>query len=223
MRPGDEPPGTTIRVAPFGDRGFLLEPVGDDADLPVGACTAWVLGVAQLARIRYPDASAVAGLASVLLVFESPNARPSELAGILRWVLPDQPGATNRRVIDIPTRYDGPDLAEVARGLGLPAAELVARHRDAAWTVAAVGFSPGFGYLTSADPVFGAVPRRSEPRPRVPAGSVALAAGMTAVYPSPTPGGWNLIGRTDVTLFDAAQDPPALLRVGDHVRFDEWP
>ncbi len=93
------------------------------------------------------------------------------------------------------------------------------RHLAATWTVAAVGFSPGFGYLTSDDPVFGQVPRRADPRRRVPAGSVALAGGMCAVYPSATPGGWQLIGTSDVSLFDPDAVSPALLAAGDAVRF----
>lgn len=123
------------------------------------------------------------------------------------------------RVHRMPTRYDGPDLVDVADALGMPAAELVARHVATTWTVAAIGFSPGFGYLTCEDPLFAAIPRRADPRPRVPSGSVALAAGMCAVYPSASPGGWQLVGTTDVRLFDVTVDPPALLSVGDLVRF----
>jgi KipI family sensor histidine kinase inhibitor len=97
------------------------------------------------------------------------------------------------------------------------------RHGRAEWTVAALGFSPGFGYLTCPDPLFSSVPRRADPRPRVPAGSVALAAGMCAVYPSATPGGWQLVGSTDRVLFDPGQDPPAVLAAGDRIVFDELP
>jgi KipI family sensor histidine kinase inhibitor len=89
--------------------------------------------------------------------------------------------------------------------------------------VAALGFSPGFGYLTTTDPLFAQVARRPDPRRRVPAGSVALAAGMCAVYPSPTPGGWQLIGSTKATLFDSEVRPPNLLVVGDLVQFVEVP
>ncbi len=107
--------------------------------------------------------------------------------------------------------------------LGLPVVEVVRRHREAAWTVATVGFSPGFGYLTTEDPLFAGVGRRADPRPRVPRGSVALAAGMSAVYPSATPGGWQLIGSTTAALFDVHAERPALLRVGDRVQFLEVP
>ncbi|HSO03713.1 MAG TPA: carboxyltransferase domain-containing protein, partial [Candidatus Limnocylindrales bacterium] len=124
---------------------------------------------------------------------------------------------------EIPTRYDGPDLPAVAAMLGLPVAEAVHRHRESVWTVAAIGFSPGFGYLTTEDPLFAKIGRRADPRPRVPRGSVALAAGMCAVYPSPTPGGWQLIGSTAAEMFDVNAEHPALLRVGDRVQFVEVP
>ncbi len=123
----------------------------------------------------------------------------------------------------IRTRYDGSDLAEVSAMLRVPSAEVVTRHGAAAWTVAAIGFSPGFGYLTTDDPLFSGVWRRADPRPRVPRGSVALAAGMCAIYPSPTPGGWQVIGSTTAELFDVDARHPALLRVGDRVQFLEAP
>jgi KipI family sensor histidine kinase inhibitor len=122
---------------------------------------------------------------------------------------------------ELPARYDGPDLAAVADLLGLSVEALVARHVATRWVVAAVGFSPGFGYLRPDDPSFAGVPRRSDPRPRVPAGSIAVAAGLGAVYPSASPGGWQLLGRTDAVLFDVDRLPPARLAVGDVVRFRE--
>jgi KipI family sensor histidine kinase inhibitor len=134
-----------------------------------------------------------------------------------------EPSSEAARLHTLPTRYDGPDLADVAAMLHLPAAEVVRRHRAAIWTVAAIGFSPGFGYLTTTDRVFAEVGRRPDPRPKVPRGSVALAAQMCAVYPSATPGGWQLIGSTGAELFDVAAEHPALLRVGDRVEFVEVP
>jgi KipI family sensor histidine kinase inhibitor len=119
----------------------------------------------------------------------------------------------------IPVRYDGPDLAAVARDTGLPPDEVVARHAGGRYTVLLLGFVPGFAYLGGLDPAL-ALPRRASPRRRVPAGSVAIAGEQTAVYPLDTPGGWHLIGSTGLRLFDPGRDPPALLRVGDHVRFE---
>ena len=125
-----------------------------------------------------------------------------------------------RREHVIGVRYDGPDLSDVAAAVGVPVGELVSRHLATEWTVAAVGFAPGFGYLTGPDPLFAELSRRPEPRRRVPVGSVALAAGMCAVYPAASPGGWHLIGTSSVPLFTADRTPPALLAAGDAVRFE---
>jgi len=125
------------------------------------------------------------------------------------------------REITIPACYDpslAPDLAHVADATGLDPEELIARHAGPTYTVRCVGFSPGFAYLGG---LHGSLhlPRRPEPRPRVPAGSVAIAADTTAVYPHATPGGWRLIGRTAEVMFDPARPEPSRLRAGDRVRF----
>jgi inhibitor of KinA len=119
----------------------------------------------------------------------------------------------------IPVIYDGPDLPLVADRTGLTCEEVVARHAARWYHVLLLGFVPGFAFLGGLDPAL-ALPRRSTPRLRVPAGSVGIAGEQTGIYPVETPGGWHLIGRTDVRLFDAARDPPALLQVGDRVRFE---
>jgi len=120
--------------------------------------------------------------------------------------------------LTVPTRYDGPDLDLVARYWGTSAHGVARRHSGTRFRVAFCGFAPGFGYLTGL-PADLAVPRLDQPRARVPAGSVALAGAYTGVYPSASPGGWLLIGRTDLALFDPAADPPARLRPGLAVRF----
>ena len=120
--------------------------------------------------------------------------------------------------VEIPVRYDGEDLAEVAGLTGLDAEEVVRRHTAPEYTVAFLGFSPGFPYLVGLDPAL-EVPRRDTPRTSIPAGSVGLAGGQTGIYPSASPGGWQLIGRTEVTLFDPRRDPPALLAPGGRLRF----
>ena len=147
-------------------------------------------------------------------------------------------------VVELTVCYDGADLAEVGRLTGLGVAGVVAAHSTTLWTVAFTGFAPGFGYLvpaaaadeSSADPAAAsqespsdpaaralaallAVPRRAEPRVRVPGGAVALAGGYTGVYPRSGPGGWQLLGRTAVPVWDLDVDPPALLRPGGSVRF----
>ncbi|MDP9204807.1 MAG: 5-oxoprolinase subunit PxpB [Gemmatimonadota bacterium] len=119
----------------------------------------------------------------------------------------------------IPVRYDGMDLGLVAAATGLSVSDIVARHSGRTYTVDLLGFVPGFAYLSELDPSLH-LPRRSEPRLRVPAGSVAIAAAQTAVYPLDTPGGWHIIGRTETVMFDPARYPPALLRGGDSVRFE---
>ena len=119
----------------------------------------------------------------------------------------------------IPVHYDGMDLDAVAAATGLSVTDVVNRHSGRAYTVDLLGFVPGFAYLSELDRSLH-LPRRAEPRPRVPAGSVAIAAAQTAVYPLDTPGGWHIIGRTETVLFDPAREPPALLRAGDTVRFE---
>ena len=120
--------------------------------------------------------------------------------------------------VEIPVRYDGQDLPEVAGLTGLDAEEVVRRHTAPEYTVAFLGFSPGFPYLVGLDPAL-EVPRRDSPRTSIPAGSVGLAGGQTGIYPSASPGGWRLIGRSEVTLFDPGRDPPALLAPGGRLRF----
>ena len=120
--------------------------------------------------------------------------------------------------VEIPVTYDGEDLEEVAGLTGLDADEVVRRHTGPEYTVAFLGFSPGFPYLVGLDPAL-EVPRRDTPRTSIPAGSVGLAGTQTGIYPTASPGGWQLIGRTDVTLFDSGRDPPALLAPGGRLRF----
>jgi KipI family sensor histidine kinase inhibitor len=119
----------------------------------------------------------------------------------------------------IPVRYDGLDIDAVAAATGLSVSEVIARHTARTYTVDLLGFVPGFAYLSELDPSL-QLPRRPEPRPRVKAGSVAIAAAQTAVYPLDTPGGWHIIGQTDTVMFDPARESPALLQAGDTVRFE---
>ena len=118
----------------------------------------------------------------------------------------------------ISVRYDGEDLDEVARLTRLDADEVVRIHSSAEYRVFVIGFVPGFAYLGPLDSRL-VLPRRESPRKRVPAGSVAIAENQTGVYPSETPGGWHLIGRTDLKMFDASRAQPSMLAVGDRVRF----
>jgi KipI family sensor histidine kinase inhibitor len=129
--------------------------------------------------------------------------------------------AGERRLVLIPVVYGGdygPDLPEVATELGLSPAEVIAKHAESEYRVACMGFAPGWAYLTGLDPVLN-ISRRQEPRTRIPAGTVAMGGGQTGVYPLETPGGWRMIGRTPLAMFDPERDGPFLLRQGDRVRF----
>ncbi len=132
----------------------------------------------------------------------------------------DVSGAAQRSdtLVEIPVRYDGEDLAEVAQLLGITPEELIRRHTGSEYTVAFTGFAPGFGYLAGGHPSLD-VPRRSTPRTRIPAGAVALAGTFSGVYPQASPGGWQIIGTTPVAMWDIDREPPALLQPGWRVRF----
>jgi KipI family sensor histidine kinase inhibitor len=121
-------------------------------------------------------------------------------------------------VVDLPTRYDGPDLADVALKTNLTPAAVVEAHAGREYLVYCVGFAPGFTYC-GALPDQLAVPRLASPRPRVSAGSIGIAGRQTGIYAVESPGGWNLIGRTALRLFDPAADPPARFKPGDRLRF----
>ncbi|MEV7804531.1 allophanate hydrolase subunit 1 [Microbispora sp. NPDC088329] len=156
---------------------------------------------------------------TVLVRFEPPACRAAVESAVLAVRPAGGRGATSGEVV-IPVVYDGDDLADVAGLTGLTEREVVAAHTGTPWTVAFCGFAPGFGYLIGGDPRL-AVPRRPEARVRVPAGAVGLAGEFSGVYPRESPGGWQLIGRTETVVWDIAADPPALLRPGVRVRFTE--
>ena len=162
----------------------------------------------------------VPGARSVLVMLQ-PGAEPSgPLTAMLEGPVP-RAAPSDEPPLEIPVRYggdDGPDLESVAEANGLSRDEVVRLHSSATYLVAFIGFSPGFPYLIGM-PNRLATPRLTTPRTRVPAGSVGIGGGYTGIYPHATPGGWRLIGRTDVELFDPASSPPALLRPGFRIRF----
>jgi inhibitor of KinA len=131
---------------------------------------------------------------------------------------PSAKASAINREHEIPVVYNGPDLSHVAAETGLTTEEVIATHSGRAYTVDLIGFVPGFAYLSELAPSL-RLDRRGDPRPRVPAGSVAIAGAQTGVYPLDTPGGWHILGHTTISMFDPARDPPALLRAGDSVRF----
>lgn len=201
-----------MRILPCGDEALLVEV----DTLPE------VLGLAAVWRADPPAGvlEVVPAARTVLLRCDPARAPLAAVADAVRRTAPTAAGrdAEGGEDVQIPVDYAGADLAEVARRTGLGEVELVERHTALRWTVAFCGFAPGFGYLVP-DGEWPSVPRRSEPRTKVPPGAVALAGEYSGVYPRESPGGWQLIGRTDLAVFDLDRDPPALLRPGVQVRF----
>lgn len=204
----------------FGDRAVLVCFADGERRAEVAARLAPAL----------PGYQIRAGMDSVLVeaVDPAPGLLDDVRAALSRLgVIDAESGRSTMRDVVISVRYDGVDLADVAATLGCSVPYLVEAHRAQEWRVAFLGFAPGFGYL---EPVgeavadWHAVPRRGLPRSRVSAGSVALAAGCSAIYPEAMPGGWNLIGTSEAVLFSVS-DPadPTLLHAGDRVRFVALP
>ena len=159
--------------------------------------------------------------ASLLIRFDALRTDGAAIEAAVVELLAEAEVPAAPRTIEIPVCYGGefgPDLAAVAEHCRLEPAEVIARHSAAEYLVYFLGFAPGFPYLGGMDAAL-ATPRLPAPRTRVPAGSVAIGGAQTGVYPVATPGGWHLIGRTPVRLFDAGRREPALVRIGDQVRF----
>ncbi|MEW9529977.1 allophanate hydrolase subunit 1 [Microbispora sp. NPDC049125] len=142
----------------------------------------------------------------------------SRLASLLRTARETAAGPLGGPTVEIPVIYDGEDLAAVAELTGMTAGEVARRHAASDFVVGWLGFAPGFAYLIGLDPALH-VPRLETPRTSVPPGSVAVAGPYSAVYPSASPGGWRLLGRTGARVWDVDADPPALLPPGTRVRF----
>jgi KipI family sensor histidine kinase inhibitor len=210
-----EPVAEDALLLRFGDR---IEPVLNDR-----------VHAAVAALRELPSLECVPAYASVLLRFE-PAAWQGDDAGSAHQRVEQaarnaletcQAPAGAGRIHEIPVCYGGfhgMDLHALAQHLGLSDEAVVARHTGADYRVAMLGFAPGFPYLLGLDPAL-AMPRRRDPRTRVPAGSVAIGGTQTGIYPAELPGGWHLIGRTPLRLFDANASEPSLLAAGDRVRF----
>ncbi len=202
--------------------------LGDDALLVTFAqAISWDVGVrvrsaARLVReMRLESVTdVVPAYATLAVYFDSSRDSFESLAASVANVVNAIEGHIDddSALIEIPVRYNGPDLVEVAERTGLTVEEVIQRHSSRTYRAYMSGFVPGFAYLGDLDQSL-ILPRRTVPRVRVPAGSVAIAGEQTAVYPLETPGGWHLIGTTSVTMFDAKRDPPVLVRAGDTVRF----
>ena len=198
-----------MRLLPAGENALLVE----FSDLPE------TMSYHRSMVRQRPDAvvDLVPAARTVLVIFDGAP------APILEWVAALEPAVDDptaaSEAVTIPVSYDGADLDDVARLTGLSVAEVVAAHTEQTWTVAFGGFAPGFGYLVGTDTRLH-VPRRDSPRTSVPAGAVGLAGKFSGIYPRSSPGGWQLIGRTDAQLWNLDRDPPALLSPGTTVRFE---
>ncbi|MEV8632248.1 allophanate hydrolase subunit 1 [Streptosporangium sp. NPDC051023] len=178
---------------------------------------------ALLRASRPPGVAEIVPGPETVLV-NAPGTDPSQLrpwiSGLLDTArVPSGEGLPPAATVTVPVVYDGADLDEVAALTGLSAAEVVERHTRRELVAGWLGFAPGFAYLTGLDPALH-VPRLTTPRTSVPAGAVAIAGPYSAVYPSASPGGWRLLGRSPVTVWDLSADPPALLTPGTRVRFE---
>jgi KipI family sensor histidine kinase inhibitor len=161
---------------------------------------------------------------SLLLRFDISTLEPDRASTLVRNTLANfqtDPKIEIGQTVEVPVCYEGehaPDLADVAARCSLRPSDVVGIHSGAEYLVRFIGFAPGFPYLDGLSPRLN-VPRLDTPRPRVPAGSVAIAGDQACVYPHATPGGWRIVGRTPFRLFDASSSPPSLLAMGDRVRF----
>ena len=199
-------------VLDYGDQALMVQ-CGSTAEV-----SAWAAALRAAALPSVVDI--VPAARTVLVKLDGPRYQGAirQRLGKMR-VTPDDAAPADRSadvVIDVV--YDGPDLAEVAGHIGLTAAQVINAHTSSLWRVGFSGFAPGFGYLVDGDPRL-RVPRRSDPRTSVPAGSVALAGEFSAIYPRQSPGGWQLIGHTDAVLWDIDRPHPALLTPGMWVQF----
>ncbi len=210
-----------VRFLSVGDRAFAVE-FGDRIDRALSSA---VLRLDAVIRAERPRGvvETVPTFRSLLVHYDPLAASRAELEGIIERLLDrDEDLPRPGRQWRIPVCYAGefaPDLPEVARLTGLSPEEVAALHSGARYHVYMLGFLPGFPYLGDL-PATLALPRRADPRVRVPAGSIAIATSLTAIYPYESPGGWHLIGATPIRLFDPARTPPALLMPGDAVLFE---
>ena len=212
-----------MKLSPLGDRAVVVA-LGSGLD-PLALPRVRVLAEA-LGRGRLPGVVDVVPAFATVTVFYEPECIGSyaklcaAIENCAARADASMPAHEARR-IEIPVCYErefGPDLGDVAAHSGLVPNRVVELHSGADYLVHGVGFAPGFGYLGGL-PEEICTPRRASPRIQVPAGAVGIGGEQTGVYPFPTPGGWNLVGRTPLKMFDAAREEPALLQVGDRVKF----
>lgn len=217
----DHPKKEILRILPLGDAALTIE-FGNEIDANINSrVVAFATTVADQGWQGIHDV--VPTYRSVTVHFDPLRWDSATLAKKLKTLSRREPGQAESQGIlhEIPVLYGGdwgPDLEEVATFAGLQPAEAVALHASVPYRVYMLGFSPGFPYLGLV-PEQLAMPRRATPRTKVPAGSVGIADRQTGIYPTATPGGWQLIGRTPISLYRKARTDPFLLKPGDSVRF----
>lgn len=209
------------RLRAAGDASILIEWADEIDDAVNDRVHSFTQFLRAQAHVKILDL--IPAYSSLLVCFDPHHTSLAQVHEYLEHLLPIAPSSIVfvPRLIEIPTRYGGafgPDLSFIVERSGLGEREVIELHASVTYRVYMIGFTPGFAYLGSV-PAQIAVPRLETPRARVPAGSVGIAGRQTGIYPSETPGGWRLIGRTEMRLFDPNADPPALLRPGDRVRF----
>ena len=203
-------PDVPFTVLPCGSAALMLELDSLDDVLAIYAALA-----------DYPPAGVldlVPAARTLMLHLDPAQTEPAAVERAVRQVTPRHGDRTHGELVEIPVVYDGQDLDELGSLTGWGADGVVERHTGTEWTVAFCGFAPGFGYMVSDSGGFD-IPRRSTPRTKVPPGAVGLAGEFAGVYPRESPGGWQLIGSTDLQTFDLDREPPALLTPGTRVRF----
>lgn len=204
-----------MRVLPCGDRALLVE--FESLERALAAHASWGTTALRGMIELVPAARTV-------LVRVDPAVRG--LGAVQQWLTAHAPppgparALLDTETVIVPTHYDGDDLEVVAEAWGCSRDAVAARHTHVEWVCAFIGFAPGFPYLVPVDNALPPVSRRATSRPRVPAGSVGLAAEYCGVYPRESPGGWQVIGRTEVALWDADREAPALVTPGTRVRFE---
>jgi KipI family sensor histidine kinase inhibitor len=215
----------TVRMLAAGDRAIVID-LCEDSDRAGGGRTAALELATRITDAGLDGVEDVVPSEHSILLVLSEAAYQRRMATLMATLMADlvrHPAsgsghAAATSVIRIPVTYDGPDLEEVALASGLTPRELVQAHCGTTWAAAFAGFMPGFCYLLGGDPRIQAG-RRAEPRPQVPAGSVALAGHYSAVYPRQAPGGWQLIGTTRLPVWDLDAQPPAAIIPGCQVQF----
>lgn len=213
-------------INPCGEQAILVDIEESDAQTSGLSVLFTVLRLRdQVAAWQLPGIVDLVPAASTLLIMlDTAVVLPKDVANRLREVDLSQADSSDKgakSVVEIPVRYDGPDLSHVAELLEISSEELVRRHTSATWTAAFGGFAPGFAYLVSDTPL-GSIPRLDSPRAQIPTGAVGLAGEFSGIYPQPSPGGWQLIGTTDLPMWDATNsERPAAILPGDTVTFVE--